>query len=59
MVFNSSCWSDEKDVGILILEMNISKQSNIKIHYGPKIFAKKPCEEFLNKHGKKQLLHIK
>lgn len=50
-VFKSGYWSDEEEIAILLLELNIFKQNNIKIHFGPKIFATKPCKDFLDKHG--------
>lgn len=50
-VFKSGYWTNEKDKGILIFEMSVYKLNNIKIHYGPKIWAKKACENFKKANG--------
>ncbi len=52
-VFKSGYWTNEKDKGILIYDMNVSKLNNIKVHYGPKIWAKKACENFKKANGNK------
>ncbi|WP_409199425.1 CCA tRNA nucleotidyltransferase [Methanobrevibacter sp. DSM 116169] len=51
-VFKSDYWSDEENIAIFILEMEVFKLSNIKVHYGPKIFAKKACLNFQKIHGR-------
>ena len=33
--------------------MNVSKLNNIKVHYGPKIWAKQACTNFKNANGNK------
>lgn len=50
-VFNHSYWSDEKDIGIFIFEMANTKINKIEINYGPKIFYKKACKQFIEAHG--------
>ncbi|OWT32736.1 CCA-adding enzyme [Methanobrevibacter sp. 87.7] len=50
-VFKSGYWTNEKDKGILIFEMEVYKLNNIKVHYGPKIWAKKACENFKKANG--------
>ena len=52
-VFKSGYWTNEKDKGILIYQMNVSKLNNIKVHYGPKIWAKQACTNFKNANGNK------
>lgn len=52
-VFKSGYWTNEKDNGILIYDMNISKLNNIKVHYGPKIWAKQACINFKKANGNK------
>ncbi|MDL2246520.1 CCA tRNA nucleotidyltransferase [Methanobrevibacter sp. OttesenSCG-928-K11] len=51
-LFKSDYWTDEEEIAIFIFEMEVYRLNNIKIHYGPKIFAKKACEQFENAHGK-------
>lgn len=52
-VFKKGYWTNEKNIGILIFEMSIYKLNNIKIHYGPKIWVKKACENFKKANGNK------
>lgn len=50
-IFKYDYWSDEKEFGIFIFETINDKINKVKINYGPKIFYKKPCEEFIKTHG--------
>ena len=52
-VFKSDYWANDEGIAIFLIEMNIHKLSNVKIHYGPKIFAKKACNNFLEIHSEK------
>lgn len=51
LVFKADYFTDEKTYAILIFEMLVSQLNNVKIHYGPKIFYKKACENFIKKYG--------
>ena len=50
-VFKSGYWTNEKDKGVLIFNMEVYKLNNIKIHYGPKIWVKQACENFKKANG--------
>lgn len=50
-VFDYSYWSDEKDFAVFIFEMDNTKTNKVKINYGPKIFYKKACKQFIDAHG--------
>lgn len=50
-VFNHSYWSDEESVGVFIFEMSNDEINKIRINYGPKIFYRKACKQFIDAHG--------
>ncbi|KZX17120.1 tRNA nucleotidyltransferase, second domain [Methanobrevibacter cuticularis] len=50
-VINSSYWTDEKKIAIIIIELDTWTQSKYKIHEGPKIWNKEASTEFLAIHG--------
>ncbi len=48
-VFKYDYWTNENDFAVFILELNVFKQSKYIIHEGPKIWAKKACDNFKGK----------
>jgi tRNA nucleotidyltransferase (CCA-adding enzyme) len=50
-VFKSGYWTNEKNKGVLIFNMDVYKLNNIKIHYGPKIWVKQACDNFKKANG--------
>lgn len=51
-VFQADYWSDEKDYGVILLEMASSRLNDVKIHKGPKVFINQACENFIKKYGR-------
>ncbi len=50
-VFKSDYWTDEEDIAIFVLELNVYKQNKYYIHEGPKIWDKNACDNFLAVHN--------
>jgi len=50
-VFKSDYWSDEKNIGVFIFELNVYKQNKYYIHEGPKIWDKESADNFLAAHN--------
>ena len=50
-VFNHDYWTDEENFGIFIFEMSNTKISKVEVNYGPKVFYKKACQQFIDAHG--------
>ena len=51
LVFQSDYWTDEANCAVILLELEVFKLNNIKIHQGPRIFYKQACDNFINKFG--------
>jgi len=49
-VIRDSAWSNEKDLNVLVFEVEHSKLPLVKKHLGPPIRKKVECEKFLRKH---------
>jgi tRNA nucleotidyltransferase (CCA-adding enzyme) len=49
-VFKSDYWTDEENIAIFIIELNVYKQNKYYIHEGPKIWDRKASEKFLAVH---------
>ena len=49
-VLRSSCWSDEKTFNVFLFELEQSRISIVKKHYGPPLEKSSECERFLRKH---------
>lgn len=50
-VFKSEYWTDEEEIAIFIIELNVHTQGKYKIHKGPKIWVQKACDNFKAKWG--------
>jgi tRNA nucleotidyltransferase (CCA-adding enzyme) len=50
-IMRDSCWSNEKDLNVLLFEVENGKLPKIKKHFGPPISKKAECDNFLKKHG--------
>ncbi|MGL4669891.1 MAG: CCA tRNA nucleotidyltransferase [Methanobacteriaceae archaeon] len=51
-IINSTYWTNESDIGIIIFEAEDNKLAKYKIHQGPKIWDKSNSERFLEKNAK-------
>ncbi|MCX8179360.1 MAG: CCA tRNA nucleotidyltransferase [Candidatus Aenigmarchaeota archaeon] len=49
-VLKSGCWTDEKSLAVIILEMQVSRLPNIDKIIGPPIFDEKNAKNFALKH---------
>ena len=54
-VFKSDYWSDDEEYAFFVFELNVSRQTNYKIHLGPKIWNKISCTNFKNAHKDKDI----
>lgn len=52
-IINSTCWTNENDMGIIIFETENNKLAKYKIHRGPKIWDKSNSQRFLEKNAEK------
>lgn len=52
-VVNSGYWTDESDIAIIVLELDLWTLSKYKKHMGPKVFSKIHQERFLDKYQEK------
>lgn len=52
-VVKSEYWTDESNIVLFIIELNVYKQNNYIIHKGPKIWSKQACINFKRKWGDK------
>ena len=50
-VFKYDYWTDEEEYVIFTIELNVFKQGKYYIHKGPKVWPKKPCDNFKKKWG--------
>ena len=50
-VFKYAYWTDEEKYVIFTIELNVFKQGKYYIHKGPKVWPKKPCDNFKRKWG--------
>ena len=50
-VFKSQYWTDEDNLAIFVIELNVYQQNNITIHKGPKIWSEIACNNFMAKRG--------
>ncbi len=53
-VLQSASWSDEKNLNILIFELETNSIPTVRKHLGPQIFRKQDSEKFLKKHLNKE-----
>jgi tRNA nucleotidyltransferase (CCA-adding enzyme) len=49
-IIRDASWSNEKDLNVLVLEVENGKLPRVKKHLGPPISKRKECENFLRKH---------
>jgi tRNA nucleotidyltransferase (CCA-adding enzyme) len=49
-IMRDSCWSNEKDLNVLVFEVENGKLPKVKKHLGPPISKKAECDNFLRKH---------
>ncbi len=54
-VMNSGAWSDEKNIAIVIFEMEVQNLPNIKKRIGPSIFAHSNARNFIEHYMKNSL----
>ena len=50
-VFKYDYWTDEEKFVLFTIELNIFKQGKYYVHKGPKVWPKKPCDNFKKKWG--------
>ena len=55
-VMRSDCWTDEKDLAIILLEMKVSKLPLINKRIGPLVFDWDDSENFIKKYEKNALV---
>ena len=51
LVFQTDYWTDEADTAVILIELEVFKLNDIKIHGGPRVFYKQACENFIEKFG--------
>jgi tRNA nucleotidyltransferase (CCA-adding enzyme) len=49
-IMRDSCWSNEKDLNLLLFEVENGRLPKVKKHLGPPISKKAECDNFLKKH---------
>jgi tRNA nucleotidyltransferase (CCA-adding enzyme) len=49
-IMRDSCWSNEKDLNVLLFEVENGKLPKVRKHLGPPINKKMECDNFLKKH---------
>jgi len=55
-VMRSDCWANEKDLAIILLELEMSKLSLVNKRVGPFVFDIKDSENFIKKYEKEALV---